>query len=181
MDDLYSITLKLNDLTQLFQEPEVNPFIPEALFTSGIETILNELKPSSLRKRTLLNIQLPADQMESDLQEQIQAAIKRYCQFRIHQNKNELSSLRWKGLKALQSGLIFLTTCLLLSALVDRAIFLPEFVGRVLSEGLIIVGWVSLWNPTEILLYEWWPEWRENQIFKHITDMEIKIEPWSAG
>ena len=26
-----------------------------------------------------------------------------------------------------------------------------------IKEGLILVGWVSMWKPINIFLYEWWP------------------------
>ena len=30
-------------------------------------------------------------------------------------------------------------------------------VGGVLREGLLIVGWVAMWRPGEVFLYDWWP------------------------
>jgi len=27
----------------------------------------------------------------------------------------------------------------------------------VLREGLVITGWVAMWRPVEVLLYDWWP------------------------
>ncbi len=181
MTNLHTITLALDDIAQLFQEPEVDLLTQDALYLPSIEYVFSELKPSSLRKRTHVNILMPSEKITPELQPQTQAAIVRYCQFRIHQNQNELSSQRWKGLKALQSGLLFLAACLLISVLIEKATFLPEFLSRFLSEGFVIVGWVSLWNPTEVLLYEWWPQWRENQILRHMALMDVSIQPKPAA
>ncbi len=46
---------------------------------------------------------------------------------------------------------------------------------RGLGEGFLIAGWVSLWHPIEVLLYEWWPLSRENRIYESIMKMEIVV------
>ncbi len=44
------------------------------------------------------------------------------------------------------------------------------------SEGFLIAGWVSLWYPIEVLLYEWWPYSRENRIYERIMNMDIVLK-----
>ena len=56
----------------------------------------------------------------------------------------------------------------------------PGFLGTLLSNGLVIVGWVSLWHPIEIFLYEWWPDFRENQLYTHVMNMQIILEEEKA-
>jgi hypothetical protein len=48
-----------------------------------------------------------------------------------------------------------------------------EWVRRFGSEGFLIAGWVSLWHPIEILLYEWWPFSRQIHIYERIERMDI--------
>jgi hypothetical protein len=45
-----------------------------------------------------------------------------------------------------------------------QANFLPEALWHGLSEGLLIVGWASMWQPASLLIYEWWPAWRAKQV-----------------
>jgi hypothetical protein len=45
-----------------------------------------------------------------------------------------------------------------------------------LSQGLTIVGRVSLWRPVELLLYEWWPLWRNRRVYEHIQQVELIIQ-----
>jgi hypothetical protein len=54
----------------------------------------------------------------------------------------------------LQVGVTFLVICLFLAALIDGSHALAGLPGSFLSEGLTIAGWVSLWGPVEVLLYE---------------------------
>jgi hypothetical protein len=45
----------------------------------------------------------------------------------------------------------------------------------VMSEGLLIGGWVAMWRPIEILLYDWWPLRSEYQLFDRLRDMQVRI------
>jgi len=176
MADYYELTLNLAEARELFEPPPFDPFAAEARFGSGLERLMDDLKPNALIRPVRTTITLPADQIEDGLEHRLRAALKRYCEYKIGQDRRELSSLRWKGLKALQNGLIFLAICLLLSTVFEGADFLPEFLRRFLSEGVIIVGWVSLWHPVEVLLYEWWPPSRENRLYERIRQMDIVLK-----
>ena len=169
----YDITLHLDNLAQFFAVSEPDPFDPRARFAPGLETIISELKPTALIKKVRATIVLPPDQLAPDAEARLREAVARYCQHHITQNRQELISLRWQGLKALQNGLIFLGACLLLSTLFENAEMLPEWLRRFAGEGFLIAGWVSLWHPIEILLYEWWPFSRQINIYESIMRMDI--------
>jgi hypothetical protein len=72
-------------------------------------------------------------------------------------------------------GIVFLAGCLFLSAFLSGTALVPGFLGTLFSNGLEIAGWVSLWRPIEIFLYEWWPYWREKQLYTHAMNMQIVI------
>jgi hypothetical protein len=171
----YEITLQLDDIRYLFQEPEIDPLRGRFSRLSGIDQIINELKPVSLQKPLRTTISIPEDREPMVSEDTLYDAVRGYCDLQIRQIDKEVASLRWKGFKALQTGAIFLAACLVLSAFFSGLALLPEFLRTFLSEGFLIAGWVSLWHPTEILLYEWWPFWRDKQIYKRIREMELVI------
>src|SRR5215467_10318892 len=173
----YEITVRLDHLSQLFTTPSGDPFSEEPFLVSGMDWILDELTPHALgwRARTKTTIVLPKGSLDPSLANKTSAAVKRYCQFKIRHNQHALVALRWQGVKALQMGIIFLAGCLFLSAFLSRTVLVPGFLGTLLSNGLEIAGWVSLWRPIEIFLYEWWPYWRENQLYAHVMNMLIVI------
>jgi hypothetical protein len=78
-----------------------------------------------------------------------------------------------RGWRSLLIGLTFLTGCL----------FLSEFSGRfgdgtganILREGLTIIGWVAMWRPLEIYLYNWWPVWDEQRLLARLTRMHVHL------
>jgi hypothetical protein len=172
-ESYYDITLQLDHLAQFFTVPDPDPFVPRVRFEPGIETIVGELKPKALIRKVRTTIVLPPDQITPAAGTQLRAALTQYCNYRIRQNRRDLVSLRWQGIKALQNGLVFLGICLLLSALFENAEALEEWVRRLGSEGFLIAGWVSLWHPIEILLYEWWPFSRQIRIYENILRMDI--------
>jgi hypothetical protein len=67
------------------------------------------------------------------------------------------------------------------------AIFgLVQLVGQILGEGavallsregLIIVGWVAMWRPLEIFLYDWWPILGDKRIRERLSRMEVRVVP----
>jgi hypothetical protein len=104
-------------------------------------------------------------------------AIDRYCRHKMLESKRALNELLWGGLKALQVGVLFLAGCLVLAAAIARSNVAPGSLGDVLTQGLTIIGWVSLWRPVEAFLYEWWPLWRDVRVYDYIQRMEIAIQP----
>jgi hypothetical protein len=173
----YSITLHLNDVKYLFQEADPDPFLVQDPRGSGIDQLISEFMPLSLTRKVRTTIVLPRGQVTDNIEQSTGAALHRYCDARIHEVNNELTSLRWEGIKSLQTGLIFLAVCLVLSALFDGLAVIPEFLRQFLSQGFLIAGWVSLWHPIELLLYGWWPLWRNRKIYQRIRDMELRIVP----
>ncbi len=172
----YDIKVHLDNLEQFFAVPEPAPFDPLTRFASGLETIVSELKPKALIRKVRTTIILPADQLLPDTEVRLREALMRYCQYHIRQTRQDLISLRWQGIKALQNGIIFLGVCLLLSTLFENADMLPVWLRRFGGEGFLIAGWVSLWHPIEILLYEWWPFSRQIHIYESIMRMDIVFQ-----
>jgi hypothetical protein len=43
------------------------------------------------------------------------------------------------------------------------------------QEGFLIIGWVALWRPVEILLYDWWPITEERKKIKRLIEGEITV------
>ena len=46
----------------------------------------------------------------------------------------------------------------------------------VLREGFIIGGWVAMWRPLEVFLYDWWPIRGEVRLLDHLSEIPVRIE-----
>ncbi|MGH9221520.1 MAG: hypothetical protein ACRD1W_19605 [Vicinamibacterales bacterium] len=47
--------------------------------------------------------------------------------------------------------------------------------GGLASESLLIGGWVAMWRPLEIFLYEWWPIRAEARLFDRLSAMTVRV------
>ncbi|HKR85777.1 MAG TPA: hypothetical protein VJS37_16580, partial [Terriglobales bacterium] len=48
-------------------------------------------------------------------------------------------------------------------------------IGEILRESLTIGGWVSMWRPLEVFLYDWWPIRNEARLSDRLAAMPIRI------
>ncbi len=101
---------------------------------------------------------------------------------RAEMKRREFRLLLRRGQSVLAIGLLFLTTCLVLSGMAAK--LSPRALAKVLEEGLIIVGWVAMWKPLELFLYDWWPlrkEWRDLQRLARMRVRVIPVEAQATG
>jgi hypothetical protein len=47
---------------------------------------------------------------------------------------------------------------------------------EIIREGLLIGGWVAMWRPLEVFLYDWWPIRAEARLFDRLSTMPVRIE-----
>ena len=78
------------------------------------------------------------------------------------------------GKRSLLIGLAFLTLCLWTAEWLGSLDTLPRILD-VLRESLIIGGWVALWRPLEIFLYEWWPLRADMKLYERLADAAIEV------
>jgi hypothetical protein len=103
-------------------------------------------------------------------------AVSHYFGYRAEQTRIELRSLLRRALANLAVGLVFLGLCLWL-----RKSLVAGDGTEVLGEGLLIIGWVALWRPVEMFLYDWWPVLRRAWRFDTIARMPVEVRFAAAG
>jgi len=47
--------------------------------------------------------------------------------------------------------------------------------GYLVKESLVIAGWVALWRPLEIFLYDWWPIRAEARLLDRLSEMSVRV------
>jgi hypothetical protein len=185
-----AIALKVDDVKQLFAAPEINPFSTNEAAIAGqaaLVRVVYDLAPEVPIKKTIhLTLELPPDQVTSDTEREVRAAIDRYCTLKIRDNLNRIKLMQRNGWRSLWNGLLFLGLCVLLGSLFasDVLSWIPGFLRTVLSEGLTVIGWVALWHPVEAFLYDPIPLRRENGVYRRLQQMDIVVlprPPYSSG
>ena len=108
-----------------------------------------------------------------DPQQDVETAVHHYFAYRAKLNRLEFRHLLRQGRISLIIGLTFLGACLVLGQVLIHKF--PGTIAIVARESLIIAGWVAMWRPMQIFLYEWWPLRRMGQLFAKLSHMHVEV------
>ena len=110
----------------------------------------------------------------------LENAIHEHFARKLQVASRELHDLLRRGWISLLIGLAFLGTLLALSEAVGRHLT-PGPLASVLSESLLIGGWVALWRPLEIFLYDWWPIVGQRKTYALLSRLPVGVVPEHAS
>jgi hypothetical protein len=166
------IELNLHEASQLFNSMDPSPFQERDLDQDADEYIVSWAREYAIDAPVRLRVHLerwPA----SDPTPLITDAIHHYYQYRAEITHLEFKRILREGRLALIIGLVCLGTCLLAAhALIPRN---AGDWGGYVRESLTIAGWVSMWRPMEMYLYDWWPVLRRERVFRKLAAMPVEV------
>lgn len=171
------ISLKLRELNQLFNSMDPSPFIDRDLDHDAEEFIVSSAREAHGSSGFDLVIHL-GTVPDATRAAETEAAVRHYFAVRAELKRREFRLLLRRGQSALAIGLVFLATCLFLSSTVPA--WFPAPIPDLLREGFIIVGWVAMWRPIEVFLYDWWPLRKEWQDLQQLARMRVRLLPAHA-
>ena len=178
-----AIELRLREVAQLFNSLDPSPFNEKDLDPDAEEFIVEWARELGARKDTTLRLiihlerPLPSGQTLTSVQE----AIRHYFAYRASINRLALRQLFNQGRTSLVIGVSFLSACLLVGELIARHAPLGAF-RQIVREGLTIGGWVAMWRPMEIYLYDWWPLRRRATLLGGLSRVDVNIQaPAGSG
>jgi hypothetical protein len=168
------IEVNLSRLAQLFNSLDPSPFHERDLDQDAEDYIVGSAEEVSRNRTLSLVIHLPEDQLPQSGGPDLSKAIHNYFAYREAQERRRLRLLFRDGRIVLASGLAFLFCCVLLRGLVFS--FGRGAVSDIFGEGLLIIGWVAMWRPLEIFLYEWVPLRRRCRILRQLSAMPVILQ-----
>jgi hypothetical protein len=104
----------------------------------------------------------------------VRQAIHDFFKQRALSTSRRLSQLFRVGRTSLLIGIVFLALAIILAGIVERALG-DRHLSALIREGMVIGGWVAMWRPLEIFLYDWWPIRGERKLFERLGVMPIRI------
>ena len=172
VDGKQVIQIRINKALQLFDSRDPAPFRDRDLdddFTDYVITSADEIP-----QRFPIKLQISIAGRTPDLDaESIVDAIRSHFSYQIDLKKIQFSKMLRMARLFLAVGLVILTSCLFLARWTQTVH--SEFVGSTLREGIVIFGWVSLWKPIELILFDWYPIYERIELFQKILNSEIEI------
>jgi hypothetical protein len=169
------IEISLNRLSQLFNSLDPSPFHERDLDQDAEDYIIGSAEEIGLQRPIELIVHLPTDQLPPPGAPDIGEAIHHYFAYREAHESRRLRLLFRDGRIALASGLGFLFCCVLLRELAFS--FGNDTASDIFGEGMLIIGWVAMWKPLEIFLYEWVPIRRRCRVLAKLAAMPVIIKP----
>ena len=169
----HHIELSLRDIDQLFNTMDPSPFHEKDLDHDAEEFIVSWAKEFPRHEPIDLIVYLEKFPTGHDAKRLVEQAVHHYFAYRTRMNHLEFKRLMKQGRMSLMVGLSFLGLCLLtINLLVANH---PGEIPNFISQSLTIAGWVAMWRPMEIYLYEWWPLRRHGQILEKLSRMPIEV------
>jgi len=167
------IDIKVRHSGQLFDGRDPAPFRERDLDEDAVDYILAAAQdvPRSQALKIVVTIsEEPQARLAHDV---IVEAVRGHFTYELERLERRLRELLRRGHVILGVGLTVLVVFLTLAGLTTS---LPSAPLRdILREGLVIIGWVAMWRPIEVLLYDWWPIVDERRQIHRILEAPVSI------
>lgn len=169
------IELRIRELSQLFNSMDPTPFHHKDLDPDAEEFIVSWAleHPRGADFDVVIHLENPPQ--EHDTEAIAREAIHNYFNYRATHAEREFRHLMQRGRTSLAIGLLFLASCLLgaeaLAAVQGGTLI------TILRESLTIGGWVAMWRPLEIFLYDWWPIRQRRAVYEMLGRAAVRVLP----
>lgn len=168
----HRIELRLRNSLALFNSMDPSPFPEKDLDDEAEAFIVSWARELPSNAPLLLRVHLE-ERPKEDPTPFLSEAIHTYFRYRSDMLAREFRQLMKQARTSLFIGLSFLAVCLVVSRYL-----LPEdgnTLTNFLRESLIIAGWVAMWRPIELYLYDWWPLRRKGQLYQRLAGMAVEV------
>jgi hypothetical protein len=169
------IQVHVAELNQLFNSIDPSPFRNKDLDPKAEEFIVSWAKDAPHDAPLGLVVDLDRPAGVPDEAAVLRDAIHEFFRQRAHAFRQRLHDLFRVGRTSLVIGLVTLAAAIALGRFL-LSLLKGSSIGQILSESLTIGGWVSMWRPLEIFLYDWWPIRNEAQLSDRLAAMPVRIQ-----
>jgi hypothetical protein len=172
-DNIHHIDFRISKAEQLFDTRDPSPFRDRDLDDTFVRSLVNSARELERHGPYKLCLIFEGAAKEKSQAKETIDAIHQYFSYEAEFEQNELRAQRNRGFVILILGLVFLALCTAGAFFVPRAF--PGVASQIFAEGLTIIGWVALWEPVSVLLYDWWPQSRKIALYKNLSSIPIDI------
>lgn len=169
------IEIRLRELSQLFDSLDPSPFEEQDLDPKAAQYIVEsfqELSPRPVAEVVIYLDRIPAG---DDAATRVERAVHDHFAREARRLRQGLRSLLRRGLVSLMIGLAFLAAVLIIEEQIVRTLGRAGLAALV-GQGLLIVGWVAMWRPLEIFLYDWWPIVGQRRLCRRLSAIPVRLE-----
>lgn len=171
----HTLDLRVRELRQLFNSLDPAPFLNKDLDRACEAYIENWALalPHDCHLHLTIHVEELASAEEAGAL--VGDAIHNYYGYKIGLVRGELTQLLRVGRLSLAIGLGFVAACLSLAEAVTSLV--PGPGARIARESLTIIGWVAMWRPVQIFLYDWWPLKGRIKVYDNLRFARVSVVP----
>ncbi|MBP6534548.1 MAG: hypothetical protein KAZ45_01555 [Arenimonas sp.] len=169
------LELSIANPMQLFNSMDPAPFRERDLDVEVVAYIIEWAHDTARDAPLGLQVTLTRGSEIENVAAVLADAVHESFRQRASANRRKLRRMFRDGRYSLLIGLCFLT----------MAIFISDYIGSLISnessawliqESVVIGGWVALWHPLNIFLYDWWPIRAEIRMYERLVAMEVRLQ-----
>lgn len=166
------LELRLADAQHLFDTLDPAPFRERDLDPKAAAYIVEWAQEQPSRAPLALVVHLGRRDVGAAVP--LDDAVHEYFRRRAVAARRRLTRLFRTGRISLAIGLTVLLFAIVVGEHVG-GLFSQARYGRLVEESLVIGGWVALWHPMGIFLYEWWPIGAEARLYDRLSTMGVSV------
>lgn len=167
------IELRLRDSAQLFNTLDPFPFREGDIDADADRYIVEWARELPKDEPIAIVIHLQSPETPGKPGPDLATALTDWFAAKARAETQALRELFRDGRLAFLIGFAGLGICLFLSFLLTQR-FEGGF-ARIFQESLIIIGWVVIWRPAEMFLYDWLPLVRRRRLFRRLADARVTV------
>jgi hypothetical protein len=167
------IDLRITELSLLFHAMDPSPPHEKDLDPKVEDFIVSWARAAHRDSQLALQVHVDQPAMPEQV-EMAREAIHEFFRQRSLSATRRLSQLFRVGRTSLLIGVLFLSVVVTVAGLVERALGETQM-SALIRESMVIGGWVAMWRPLEIFLYDWWPILAERKLFDRLSVMPVTI------
>lgn len=170
---LHHLELRVREFAQLFNSMDPTPFLNKDLDRDAESFIETWAFGFPAKSRLHITIHLEKMPAELDPGALLTEAIHNFFEYKTGVVRRDLKMLLKRGRASLLIGLVFVTTCLIAAQAVSKLGSATPF--AIARESLTIAGWVAMWRPMQIFLYDWWPLARRIRVYQGLRRAHVRV------
>lgn len=174
-----TVEIRLRNVAQLFNSMDPSPFHERDLDRAAEEFIVSWVRELPRGESLRLIVHLREWPAGPEPQQWIGAAVANYFRERARVVWADRQEELRRGRFNLAMGAVFLLSCLLVAELLGNA-EQRGILGNFLYDGLTIVGWVVLWRPLEVFLFDYWHLRSKERLYHRIAAAPLELKAESA-
>lgn len=172
--DCERIEVHVAELRQLFNAIDPSPFREKDLDPNAEEFIVSWAREAAKDAPLALLVYLDRPAGIPEEGAILRDAIQEFFRHRSEMSRRRLHQLFRIGRTSLLIGIAFLAVSLLVGNIIQKALQ-GRGLSAIIRESLLIGGWVAMWRPMEIFLYDWWPIRAEARLYDRLGVMPVRI------